>query len=211
MHADKYRLRAIISIMVTLGVIAAAIALFVVPGQATARATMPRIVLEANDRPEEAVQQPEAEADKLESEQPESEPAEPASELEANRAAGVETGGSGLADAQSTSTDASEANVIEYSNDGFYTSNELALLGVIHDDRYCYTWYSQRVLPGGGLDIEGRHVSEEGYVVDGSERIVVASSDLPWGTEVEIPFGSGTGIVLDTGCAPGVIDIYTDF
>ena len=96
-------------------------------------------------------------------------------------------------------------------NAGRYSSDQLRTQGAIDDGGYRYTWYSQRVLPGGGLDIEGRHVSADGYVVDAQERVVLASSDLPYGTEVSIPFGSGTGVVLDTGCASGVLDVYTDF
>ena len=90
-------------------------------------------------------------------------------------------------------------------------ADDLKSRGVIYDGGYRYTWYSQRVLPGGGLAIEGRHVSDEGYVVDAGERIVVASSDLPHGTELDVPFGSGKAVVLDTGCASGTIDVYTDF
>ena len=92
-----------------------------------------------------------------------------------------------------------------------HTSSELRTQGVIDDGDCRYMWYSQRVLPGGGLAIEGRHTSEDGYVVDAQNRIVVASSDLPYGAEIDIPFGGGKAIVLDTGCAPGVLDIYTDF
>ena len=92
-----------------------------------------------------------------------------------------------------------------------YEADQLRTQGVIFDGGYRYTWYSQRVLPGGGLAIDGRHVSAEGYVVDADERIVVASSDLPRGTELDVPFGSGKAVVLDTGCAPGTIDVYTDF
>ena len=95
--------------------------------------------------------------------------------------------------------------------EGSYSSDQLRTQGAIDDGGHRYTWYSQRVLPGGGLDIEGRHVSADGYVVDAQERVVLASSDLPYGTEVSIPFGSGTGVVLDTGCASGVLDVYTDF
>lgn len=97
------------------------------------------------------------------------------------------------------------------SNGAYYSSEQLLTQGVIDDGTYRYTWYSQRVLPGGGLNIEGRHVTEEGYVADSQERIVLASSDLPYGTEVAIPFGSGTGVVLDTGCASGTLDVYTNF
>ena len=92
-----------------------------------------------------------------------------------------------------------------------YSSDDLRSLGVIYDDGYRYTWYSQRVLPGGGLNIEGRHVSDEGYVVDSQDRIVVASSDLAYGTTIDVPFGNGKAVVLDTGCTSGTIDVYTDF
>lgn len=72
------------------------------------------------------------------------------------------------------------------------------------------TWYSQRVLPGGGLDIPGRHVNaEDGTVRDGDGYICVAASDLPYGTVVETSLGMGK--VYDTGCAPGTTDIYVDW
>lgn len=71
------------------------------------------------------------------------------------------------------------------------------------------TWYSQRVLPGGGLDIPGRHVNEEGFVCDADGYICVASSTYAKGTVVET--SRGIGKVYDCGCAPGTIDIYTDW
>lgn len=72
------------------------------------------------------------------------------------------------------------------------------------------TWYSQRVLPGGGLDIPGRHVEEsDGTVRDGDGNIVVASDNLPYGTEVETSLGPGK--VYDTGVGHDGIDIYTDW
>lgn len=71
------------------------------------------------------------------------------------------------------------------------------------------TWYSQKVLPGGGLDIPGRYVDENGLVRDGDGYICVAASDLAYGSTVETSLG--TGKVYDTGCAEGVTDIYTDW
>lgn len=107
---------------------------------------------------------------------------------------------------------AAEPSVLAPQETGaYYSSDQLLSQGVIEDGGYRYTWYSQRVLPGGGLNIEGRHVSQEGYVVDAQERIVLASSDLPYGSEVSIPFGSGRGVVLDTGCDSGTLDVYTNF
>lgn len=72
------------------------------------------------------------------------------------------------------------------------------------------TWYSQRVLPGGGLKIPGRHVdSQNGTVKDGDGYVCVAASDLPKGTVVETSLG--TGKVYDTGCAAGTTDVYVDW
>lgn len=71
------------------------------------------------------------------------------------------------------------------------------------------TWYSQRVLPGGGLDIPGRHVAEDGTVRDADGYICVAASDLEYGSTVETSLG--TGKVYDTGCAAGTTDIYVDW
>lgn len=79
--------------------------------------------------------------------------------------------------------------------------------GVVSDGGTTYTWYSQNVLPGGGLDIPGRHVNADGFVCDGDGKICVASSDLPHGTAVSTPFGDA--VVYDGGCASGVIDVYT--
>lgn len=83
--------------------------------------------------------------------------------------------------------------------------------GVIYENDTRYTWYSQRVLPGGGLtelNANGRHV-EDGFVKDGDGYIAVASSDYEIGTVVDTPFGEGK--VYDAGCASGTVDIYTDF
>lgn len=71
------------------------------------------------------------------------------------------------------------------------------------------TYYSQRVLPGGGLKIPGRHVAKDGTVRDADNYICVASSDYPKGTVVETSLGPGK--VYDTGCAKGTIDLYTDW
>ena len=83
--------------------------------------------------------------------------------------------------------------------------------GVVYDGDTRYTWYSQRILAGGGLtelNNNGRHV-EDGFVKDGDGYIAVASSDYEKGTIVDTPFGQGK--VYDSGCASGTIDVYTDF
>lgn len=95
-----------------------------------------------------------------------------------------------------------------YYEPAYSGGTDLQTDGVVYgDDGTRYTWYSQNVLPGGGLDIPGRSVSEEGYVTDGDGNIAVASSDYAYGTELETPWGSA--IVYDTGCASGTVDVYT--
>lgn len=72
------------------------------------------------------------------------------------------------------------------------------------------TWYSQRVLPGGGLDIPGRHVGTNGLIYDGDGYICVAADDLEYGTVVETSLGIGK--VYDCGVgSDNAIDIYTDW
>ena len=81
--------------------------------------------------------------------------------------------------------------------------------GVVYYNGHRETWYSQKVLPGGGLKIPGRHVDSRGLVCDGNGYICVASSDLTKGTIVETSLG--TGKVYDSGCAKNTIDIYTNW
>ncbi|MBR5931530.1 MAG: hypothetical protein IKZ95_05825 [Lachnospiraceae bacterium] len=97
-----------------------------------------------------------------------------------------------------------------YQYENYYSADELRYLGVIYEGDFRWTWYSQNVLPGGGLDIPGRHVDENGYVCDENDRICLASSDLEWGTVVTTPFGK-EGCVYDCGCASGTLDVYVDF
>lgn len=81
--------------------------------------------------------------------------------------------------------------------------------GVVYFNGHRETYYSQKVLPGGGLNIPGRHVAADGTIRDENGYICVASSDLPWGTLVETSLGMGR--VYDSGCASGTIDIYTNW
>ncbi len=82
-------------------------------------------------------------------------------------------------------------------------------VGVVYFNGHRETYYSQRVLPGHGLNIPGRHVAQDGTIRDENGYICVASSDYPKGTIVETSLG--TGKVYDSGCASGTIDIYTDW
>ena len=66
------------------------------------------------------------------------------------------------------------------------------------------------MLPGGGLNIPGRHLNEHGLVVDENEYVVIASDDLTHGTVVDTPVGI-QGIVYDEGSGNGNLDIYCDW
>lgn len=71
------------------------------------------------------------------------------------------------------------------------------------------TYYSQKVLPGRGLAIPGRHIASDGTIRDADGYIVLASDDYPRGTVVETSLGAGK--VYDTGSGSGNIDLYTDW
>ncbi len=91
-----------------------------------------------------------------------------------------------------------------------YSCSRFKELGRVRYGDYTYTWYSQRVLPGGGLNIPGRHLNEYGLVVDENEYVVIASDDLPHGVVVDTPVGI-QGIVYDEGSGNGNLDIYCDW
>lgn len=82
-------------------------------------------------------------------------------------------------------------------------------IGVVYFNGHRETYYSQKVLPGGGLNIPGRHVAQDGTIRDANGYLCLASSDHPKGTMIETSLG--TGIVYDSGCASGTVDIYTDW
>ena len=92
------------------------------------------------------------------------------------------------------------------------TAAEFQWRGVVEDGNHFYTWYSERVLPGGGLtelNENGRH-SEGGFVKDGDGYIAIASCDYEKGTVIDTPWGAAK--VYDTGyLQPGQIDVYTSF
>jgi len=91
-----------------------------------------------------------------------------------------------------------------------YTPYDLYNQGRLYWNNYQYTWYSERVLPGYGLDIEGRYTDADGFVCDGEGYICVAASSLNKGMIVDTPFGR-EGKVYDCGCDYGVIDVYTNW
>ena len=91
-----------------------------------------------------------------------------------------------------------------------YTAKQFKRLGRVYYGHYSYTWYSEKVLPGGGLKIPGRHLNNERFVVDENGYLVIASDDLPKGTMVDTPVGI-QGIVRDCGSGHGNLDIYVSW
>ena len=85
-------------------------------------------------------------------------------------------------------------------------------LGTTRYNGHRWTYYSQRVLPGHGLNIPGRHIDEYGFVCDGDNYIVLAADlkDVSRHTILDTPFGK-PGKVYDTGCDYGTIDCYCNW
>lgn len=104
-------------------------------------------------------------------------------------------------EAQITKSETSEA---------LYSASKFMNMGVIYWNGWRWTWYSERVLPGGGLNIPGRHADSSGYICDGNDYICLSSSSLSKGTVIATPFGK-SGKVYDTGCASDTIDVYVNW
>ena len=95
----------------------------------------------------------------------------------------------------------------QYSTGASYSAGYFREMGVIYWGAWRWTWYSERVLPGSGLHIPGRHTDGSGYVRDGDGYLCLASDNLARGTVIDTPFG-GAGRVYDTGAGSGTIDVY---
>ncbi|MBK0419135.1 hypothetical protein JD276_08820 [Leucobacter sp. CSA1] len=101
---------------------------------------------------------------------------------------------------------AGAASEDEPPSDALYTLEQFMFSGVVNWGGYKFTYYSQQVLPGQGLQIPGRHVNAAGYVSDGDGYIVLAGS-APKGTVVDTPFGS-RGKIYDRGTFGNHLDVY---
>lgn len=101
---------------------------------------------------------------------------------------------------------------MEYSKPYTYSASRLTQSkGAIYYNGHKETYYSQRVLPGVGLRIPGRHVAEDGTIRDADGYISVAANTgyLSKGTVLITSLGPAK--VYDSGCAYGVIDIYVNW
>ena len=109
--------------------------------------------------------------------------------------------------ALSQSDDSEEvASYPERSTEKLYDLQTFMFSGVINWQGLKFTYYSQSVLPGGGLQIPGRHVNKDGYVSDGDGYIVLAGS-APKGTVYDTPFGY-QGKIYDRGTVGNHLDVY---
>lgn len=143
---------------------------------------------------------------------------EPEPVAAAASAASEESSVSAASNAPATQAPAASESTVSRSDSGAATSaqyslNDLMFNGVINWNGLKFTYYSQGVLPGGGLSIPGRHVNDGGYVADGDGYIVLAAPPgISHGTVYSTPFGY-SGKVYDT-CAtcstsPMWLDVYT--
>lgn len=96
---------------------------------------------------------------------------------------------------------------IEVELEQSYSASYFKRMGVLYWGDYRWTWYSDKVLPGGGLSIPGRHYSDSNYVCDEDGYICLASDDLQKGTVINTPFGR-MGKIYDCGVSSGTIDVY---
>lgn len=112
-----------------------------------------------------------------------------------------------------SSSGASYSNVaLQYSARYNVSSNPLtSYKGVVYYNGHRETYYSQRVLPGYGLNIPGRHVADDGTVRDGDGYICVAANTSYMSKGTTLMTSLGPAKVYDCGCAYGTIDIYVNW
>ena len=95
-------------------------------------------------------------------------------------------------------------------SEALYSLAEFLVKGVVNWGGYKYTYYSETVLPGGGLQIPGRHVNAYGYIAD-SDGYIVLAAPSSWGNvsgkTYPTPFGF-TGKVYDVNAGGDSLDVY---
>ncbi len=82
-------------------------------------------------------------------------------------------------------------------------------LGRIKFNGHWETWYSQKVLPGKGLKIPGRHVDKDGLIRDGNGYICVATTLVKMGEKIQTSLGMGKR--YDYCGTANTVDIYTNW
>ena len=101
---------------------------------------------------------------------------------------------------------------LQYNGRYHITSNPLTpSMGVKNYNGQRETYYSQRILPGGGLKIPGRHVANDGTIRDKDGYIVVSCNYSFKSKYPKFMTSLGPAKVYDTGCAYGTVDIYCNW
>ena len=90
------------------------------------------------------------------------------------------------------------------------TPEEFINAGIIFWNGWKFTYYSEQVLPGGGLHIPGRW-SDGQFVRDENGYLCVACNDIEYGSYVDTPFGGAIVYDLIGDGVTGVIDIYVSW
>ena len=155
---------------------------------------------EAKKKAEEEKKVAEEAAKKAEEEAKKKEEEKKAAEEAAKRSA------ESSSQSESSSDESSGYSAVQTSTEKLYSLPDFMFRGVVYWSGYKFTYYSQSVLPGGGLSIPGRHVNADGYVADGDGYIVLAGS-APIGTVYDTPFGY-KGKIYDRGTSGNHLDVY---
>ena len=99
---------------------------------------------------------------------------------------------------------------MEYSS--VYSYNGLTKSrGAMYFNGHRETYYSEKVLPGNGLSIPGRHVADDGTIRDADGYICVAADPGYMARGSILITSLGPAKVYDSGCAYGTIDIYVSW
>lgn len=109
---------------------------------------------------------------------------------------------------QKTQSQNNQTKANSSSSSTMSTNVNLKSAGVVNWGGYRFTWYSQNILPGGGLSIPGRYVNGDGFVCDGDGYIVAATA-FGRGTVGDSPWGAWKS--YDTGVSGNTVDLYTSW
>ena len=105
-----------------------------------------------------------------------------------------------------------EPIALQYSGVYNVSSNPLnRVMGTQYFGGHKETYYSERVLPGYGLNIPGRHVADDGTIRDWEGYICVAAATTYLSKGTVLMTSMGPAKVYDCGCAHGTIDIYVNW
>ena len=83
--------------------------------------------------------------------------------------------------------------------------------GAMYFNGHRETYYSEKVLPGNGLRIPGRHVADDGTIRDENGFICVAADPAFLAKGTILITSLGPAKVYDCGCAYGTVDIYVNW